>query len=329
MVKDQPLISVIVPVYNVEKYLTKCLDSILSQTYKNLEIILIDDGSTDKSGQMIDSYSKKYKNIKALHKRNGGLSSARNTGIKHAKGEWLVFIDSDDYIKNNFVARLFELASSNDADIATCSFESFSDDNSMLKKSPIWPTQALTGIEAVNDMLKNKRPAYVCLSMFRAELFKTNHIEFPVGQEYEDMAPRIKLLYYAKKVAFTNDKLYFYLIRKSSITGKKFSVSRYQDFLKALNSIKEFLENSKSAIKIKFLDYFEFYSLVTLLNYLAKERKPNVGTKKYWRKIRGQLKTLYSRVEFPSVKNKLLYRVLLLLSANRTLYSIIYRRAKK
>ena len=281
---NSPLVSVIVPVYNVEKYLEKCLDSITRQTYENLEIILVDDGSTDDSGRMIDEYKKgtKDKRIRIIHKKNGGLSSARNAGLELMKGEWVVFVDSDDYISRDFVETLYNLAIKNNAEIATCSFESFSDDGSILKKSPSWPNGAMSGTEAINDMFANKRPAYIWLSMFRAELFVKNDILFPEGREFEDIATRVKLLYFAKKVAFSNKRLYSYLIRGGSITGKKFSKTRYDDFLAALNDVETFLYGIQNEMLLKYLDYFKFYSLFTLLNYLARERATTDSTKKYW-----------------------------------------------
>ena len=328
---NSPLVSVIVPVYNVEKYLEKCLDSITRQTYENLEIILVDDGSTDDSGRMIDEYKKgtKDKRIRIIHKKNGGLSSARNAGLELMKGEWVVFVDSDDYISRDFVETLYNLAIKNNAEIATCSFESFSDDGSILKKSPSWPNGVMSGTEAINDMFANKRPAYICLSMFRAELFVKNDILFPEGREFEDIATRVKLLYFAKKVAFSNKRLYSYLIRGGSITGKKFSKTRYDDFLMALNDVEDFLRGAHNKMLLKYLDYFNFYSLFTLLNYLAKEQTITENTKKYWGDIRGRLKRIYKVTVFPSIKARILYRVALLLSANRKLYSLLYRKGKE
>ena len=218
-----PLISVIVPIFNVKEYLKKCVDSILAQSYKNTEIILVDDGSTDKSGEIADVYERKNKKIKTIHKQHGGLSSARNAGIEAASGEWIAFVDSDDYIDECFLERLYSLTQKNNADIATCSFEAFTDDNSILKKSPVWPTEVMTGEKAIICSFKNKLPAYICLSLFSAKLFANSNMRFPEGKEFEDIAIRVRLLSQAKKVAFTNEKLYYYLMRGDAITGKEFS----------------------------------------------------------------------------------------------------------
>lgn len=109
MIDDKILISVVVPIYNVEKYLNKCVDSLLNQDYSNLEIILVDDGSTDSSGKIVDEYKEKNKNIKVIHKENGGLSSARNAGLKEAIGQYIIFIDSDDWIDTKMISTLFNL----------------------------------------------------------------------------------------------------------------------------------------------------------------------------------------------------------------------------
>ena len=131
------LISVIVPIYNVEKYLERCVESIINQTYKNLEIILVDDGSPDNCPQMCDDYAKKDSRIKVVHKKNGGLSDARNAGMKVATGEYVSFIDSDDYISLDFYETLLETIVDNDSDIVECSvvkfyengkFDEYSDD---------------------------------------------------------------------------------------------------------------------------------------------------------------------------------------------------------
>ncbi|MBR3269967.1 glycosyltransferase [Candidatus Saccharibacteria bacterium] len=326
--KKAPLVSIIVPIYNVRDYLDVCVKSLLNQTYKNLEIILIDDGSTDGSEKIVDKYDKKYRNIKAIHKKNGGLSSARNVGVDNASGEWLLFIDSDDYIRTDCVERVLELAKAADIDIVTYSFEPFSNDGSRLKKSPNWPEGVLSGVDAVNDMLRNKRPAYICMSMFRATLFKKNKIRFPEGREFEDIITRIRLLYYARKVVFSNEKLYYYLIRKESITGDNISESRCQDFLRAVDEVKAFLLDTDKQNGFVFLDYFEFHSLVTLLNYLARDRKTFGNSKGYWCQIRGKLRKKYFTTKFPTIKNKFVYGGALIVSSNMKLYSKLYRGVK-
>ena len=125
MDKEQPLISVIVPVYNVEKYLKKCVNSITSQTYENLEILLVDDGSTDSSGQICNEFEKNDARIKVIHKKNGGLSDARNAGLDRAKGQYYAFIDSDDYIQDNTIEIMLNAVKKNKSEIAICNMIRF------------------------------------------------------------------------------------------------------------------------------------------------------------------------------------------------------------
>ena len=133
MEKEEELISVIVPVYNVEKYLEKCIDSIINQTYQNLEIILVDDGSTDGSGKICDEYSRKDNRIKVIHKENGGLSDARNIGIKNANGGLIGFIDSDDYITENMFEVLQKDLRKYNADISSCDIQNVNEAGECLK----------------------------------------------------------------------------------------------------------------------------------------------------------------------------------------------------
>ena len=133
----EDLISVIVPVYNVENYLRECLDSIVAQTYRNIEVILVDDGSKDSSGKICDEYADKDNRIKVIHKENGGVSAARNTGLDIAKGEWISYVDSDDYIESTMIETLICLAKKNDVELAMCSFKDISECENVTQENDI------------------------------------------------------------------------------------------------------------------------------------------------------------------------------------------------
>ncbi|HFD6724085.1 TPA: glycosyltransferase family 2 protein, partial [Enterococcus faecium] len=126
-------VSVIVPIYNVEKYLRKCVDSLLSQTLKEIEIVLVDDGSPDASGEIADEYQKKYSNVKTIHRENGGLGPARNTGIENATGEYVAFLDSDDWVESDMYEKLYLVASKENADIVVSGHCDFANDKAMVK----------------------------------------------------------------------------------------------------------------------------------------------------------------------------------------------------
>lgn len=318
------LISVIVPIYNVSKYLRRCLDSIASQTYENLEIILINDGSTDDSGKIAEEYAKKDKRARVIHQKNGGLSSARNAGLKIAHGEFVVFVDSDDYIDPGCIENLHDTAQKSDADIATCRFESFSEDNLRLKRSPVSPKLVMAGRESAADLLTRSRPAYIWTSIFRRSLFTDNNIEFPDGRTYEDLATRFRLEFFAKKVAYTNQRLYHYLMRRSSITGTKFSESRFNDILFAVKSIKDF-NTKQEVVSPRFVNYYELKTLMFILNSLAREDLLDKSLNKYWKDTVSRLRASYRQVEFPSIHSRFVYTALLMVAHSRVLYGLLYR----
>ena len=149
--KKQDLISIVVPIYNVEKYLEKCINSIIIQTYKNIEIILVNDGSTDSSGKICDIYLKKDKRIKVIHKKNGGLSDARNVGIENAKGKYIAFIDSDDFIDSDFIEILYNLIIEYNADVSCCKCNVIYKKNK--KQQVEEKINIFTNYEAINEML--------------------------------------------------------------------------------------------------------------------------------------------------------------------------------
>ena len=156
------LVSIIIPVYNTGKYLEECMKSVLSQTYKEIEIILIDDGSTDQSPQICDQYQKEYERVKVIHQPNQGLSAARNRGIEQANGKYLMFVDSDDYFFVFMVETLYFLLSENNADMSMCSFEYVTDrgENSIVYSNPV-KNELLSKIEILNKLLEDKSWYYV------------------------------------------------------------------------------------------------------------------------------------------------------------------------
>lgn len=214
-------ISVIVPVYNVEKYLNRCVDSILMQTYRNMEIILVDDGATDSSGVICDEYAQKDSRIRVIHKENGGLSDARNAGIEAAKGQYFCFIDSDDYIDPEMLEVLYHLITDNEADISVCGIRDCFDSGKCFQSSEN-KQFVILGKEALRYILEGKYLyGSICNKLICRELCQDHR--FVKGKTYEDAFFIPELFLRAKKVAATTKSYYNYWHRSDSITTKPFS----------------------------------------------------------------------------------------------------------
>ncbi len=213
-----PLISVIVPVYNVEKYLDRCLKSIAEQTYKNLEIILVNDGSPDNSGKICDEWAKKDPRIKVFHKDNGGAGDTRNYGVEKATGEYIAFVDSDDVIADNYFEFLYDNLVKYDADISCCDFFEFRENESPEFKSAEISERVISGYDACKKMLESEVTIVLvspCCKICKSEIIKSN--PFPTGHACEDEATSCKYYYYSKKVVMSNAKLYAYYQHPSSV----------------------------------------------------------------------------------------------------------------
>ena len=213
------MISVIVPVYNVEKYLERCVKSIAAQTYKDLEILLIDDGSTDKSGEMCDAFQQTDSRIKAFHKQNGGLSDARNYGIEHSAGEFISFVDSDDYIDEKMLETLHRLITENDADLAVCSAMDVFEGKEVTQVKEIKEFN-LNKVESYKYMLRGDGIPSACNKLYKRQT--VGDVRFPVGKLYEDGFFTPQILKNVEKTAVTSKPMYYYFRRADSITTKPF-----------------------------------------------------------------------------------------------------------
>lgn len=235
-------ISIIVPIYNVEKYLNKCVDSLLNQTYKNLEIILVDDGSPDNCFKICEDYSKN-ENIVVIHKENGGLSDARNYGLKEASGKYVMFIDSDDFVENDMVEYLYKILKDNNADVSICNYNLFYEDNSLNNKIgvEIESDLILNKYEALNLLLEDKIiQSFAWNKLYKRTLF--DGITYPKGKIMEDVGTTYKLFTKAEKIVVGKEPKYNYLQRSGSILHHKkakyyidyfdLSYKRYKDLIK-------------------------------------------------------------------------------------------------
>lgn len=226
------LVSVVVPIYNVESYLKECVDSILFQTYKNIEVILVDDESPDSCGKMCDDYEKMDTRIKVVHKKNGGLSDARNAGMKVATGDLITFVDSDDYISKDFIEILFEAMLENKSDIAIANMKRTSKRDEK-NTSTAWKTSNFKSEDALISMLYGiPFGTSACGKLFKRNLFKG--VEFPYGKFSEDLFTIYKTILKSKSVTYVDFDGYFYYYRdEGSIV-----VSGYKEkHLEALDAV--------------------------------------------------------------------------------------------
>lgn len=229
LVENNELVSIIVPIYNMEKFLRKCIESIVMQTYKNLEILLIDDGSTDSSVQICDEWKIRDNRVIVVHKSNGGLSDARNVGLDIAKGTFYAFIDSDDYITSDMIEIMLNSVKNNSCDIAVCNMIRVLENGiSAPFYCPVDKETLLPGMERYQTLCQPS----VCNKLFRAELFE--NIRFPKAKYYEDTFIYHELVYRANSIVLTGSNSYWYLSREDSIVGRPQYTILYFDFVEAV-----------------------------------------------------------------------------------------------
>ena len=237
-----PMISVIVPIYNVEKYLARCVDSIVNQTYKNLEIILVDDGSPDRCPQMCDDYAEKDSRIKVVHKKNGGLSDARNAGMAVATGEYISFIDSDDYVSDDFFECLLDAMNKENSDIAECSVVKLYEDNRFDEFSDDLSVKTYDTQDAMSALIaENPFHQHVWNKLYKTELVK--NIPYAVGKLNEDEFWTYQVFGRANKVSKLNKTMYYYFQRNSSIMGVGYNIRRL-DALEGKANRQKYIENN-------------------------------------------------------------------------------------
>jgi glycosyltransferase involved in cell wall biosynthesis len=239
-------ISVVVPVYNVENYLQRCIDSIIAQSYKNLEIIIVNDGSTDKSGEICDNYKKQDIRIKVIHKENGGLSSARNVGIEASTGEYIAFVDSDDWIVGDIYEHCINIFETEQCDVVD--FKVVFDDGGInqYNSSDSYNTRIIDEREVLHDYLfrgqTEKAPFSACRKLYKLRLFDT--VRFPDGKINEDIATNYRVLTNCKKMVISN-KIGYHYFQNSVSTTRNGLMKRDFDLLYACEELQVLTQNAK------------------------------------------------------------------------------------
>lgn len=256
------LISIIIPVYKVEEYLEKCIESVLKQTYTNLQIILVDDGSPDNCGKICDEYAKKDSRIEVIHKVNGGLSDARNVGIAKAKGKYIGFVDSDDYIKEDMYEILINLIKEYDADVSICNLYDVIDGKEYIRNNENG-IQEYSRLEILKEVLLDENiQSYAWNKLYKKELF--DEIKYPIGKKYEDIGTTFYVFEKCNKIVVTSKPEYYYLKRSDSLVNNvtESTVLDYTDII-----IQRYLYTQKNIEELrKYNNYYLAKTLITAHN---------------------------------------------------------------
>lgn len=254
--RNYPLITIVVPIYRVEKYLDRCVKSLINQTYTKIEILLVDDGSPDGCPMLCEEWGKRDTRIKVLHKENGGLSDARNHGILHAKGEYVSFVDSDDYVSADYIKYLYDLIEKTGADTSCCVLKSVTSSDEKFVQIEKEHLRVLTGKEACADLYNGNYAQMVvsCGKLYRTSIVRKNM--YPKGRLHEDEATTYKFLYESKMVVASNYAFYAYFQNEKSITHTR-SEKNEQDITVSYNErVAYFRERREWSLYAKTVNFY-------------------------------------------------------------------------
>ena len=335
------MISIIVPVYNVERYLARCIDSILAQTYTNFELILVDDGSSDHCGILCDEYARKDIRVKVLHKENGGVSSARNAGLDIAQGDYIGFVDSDDWIEKDMYQILIKLSKQYDADVVECGFYTIKDDTQHSStQNDFWNRYAVkeedkkTTIEdcqiemgdplfALKRLQDSRSSCFVWNKLYKKILFCG--LKFSHGKTHEDRIIMPKILLRSKKYLYAGISKYYYFFREDSTIRLQYKYSSIKnlDSLEAQETVFRFLQNNIKDQSI--LDKTEYGYFGELLHHygmnMNKQFDPD---QRYRKKISEKFLENYHGFMKNSLMTKKNKIWMLLIKLNRNVFELIY-----
>ncbi len=325
------LISIIIPCYNIEKYISKTLESVFNQTYQNFEIILVDDGSKDNTGKLLDDYSKKDKRIKVIHKVNEGVSQARNIGIENAVGEYIYFLDGDDLIENNLLERANEVFENNEIEIFSFGFNMIYENGKIKRKysSEKYNNQVMKSKEFLSLFFTKKIGQHMCSFIVKRELIQ-NKIFFTKGLERgEDLEFQIKMLLGNNSVYYDKVSFFKYVSRNGSVVQSRVKLNIF-NFLEVLEKFRKNIEDEKLK---KDLEYF----FITYYFYTLKEMALKGYTEEVYQQARQILKKyeyILKTLKFEFSKNYIKMKVLIILYKIHTKFLMlilkqIIRKVKK
>ncbi|MGQ7337013.1 glycosyltransferase family 2 protein [Streptococcus suis] len=317
------LVSIIVPIYNVEKFLPRCIESICNQSYENLEILLINDGSTDGSEQICVDFMARDPRIRYFLKENGGLSDARNYGIERAQGKYLSFIDSDDFVESDFILQLYDALVQQNASVAIAGFSKVDENGTILKKELLENEElVLTGREVCKKLHSEKGQVFVVAwnKLYKKELF--SNVQYAKGKIHEDEYIAYQLFYDLDRIAVVNDSLYYYVERQESITRTQMTDLRFECLIEYQLLRIDFF-NSKNDSELMTLNQQAF--LLFVIQFLEQNRSGFVTPEKKAR-LRGLYTKIYKELMNQNSKVHFLHRLFYLLGyLNLDLAVLLYR----
>ena len=314
-------VSVIVPIYNVEKYLKCCVDSIINQTYKNLEIILVDDGSTDNSPKICDEYKNIDDRIVVIHKKNGGVSSARNDGIKKAKGIYISFVDSDDWIDENYISDLYNSSLNNNTDIVCCGYKRVYENKSEIININRF-NEIIDNTELVNNILNVQTGFGFChMKLIKKELIGNVHFseKLVVGED----ALFIIQISNKATASFVNKPLYNYRFNHESVV-RKYDPNYPNKYLVSMQEMNEYVDNkyeNDETIKNNFYNYVAYHILLIAVNYCFHPKNEKKGIKSLKQILNNELFTI--SIKKSNYKNMSLSRKVCLFAIKHNLYMLV------
>lgn len=321
--KNNEKISIIVPIYNIEEYVSRCIDSILKQTYSNLDIVLVDDGSTDNCSNICDEYAKKDNRIRVFHKENGGLSDARNFGIKYAKGKYISFIDGDDFVAEDFIYTLYQNLIKYNADISVCGYSIYN--NGIINKFEKNNQDYIIELKpkyAIKYMLDNNFAFRHCTwnKLYKIELFK--NISFPYKRIYEDVGTTYKLICKSKKVVYDSSSKYYYVKNYNSITNTHIFDKKELDRIEMSNQMCDYcVKKYNKDISLKhLLEKFRSCQYIYCLDIMIRNNKYDKSYVNITKKILK--KNILSIIKKGSIKE--IFQCIILI-INFNLYKTIFK----
>lgn len=320
--RDTPLISVIVPIYKVEKYLEKCVKSIGSQTYKNIEIILVDDGSPDNCGKLADNLAKTDSRIKVIHKVNGGLSSARNAGIDVAQGDYIGFVDSDDTIEPFMYEKLFSLLQKENTKLSVCAVNYVYEDGKVLRKKGLGQNVTFDFCQAIIEMNSHRYFDMGAWSkLYHRSLFED--IRFPVGKLSEDYYIMYKIFDKAQRISYLDIPCYNYLQRKNSITrGDKIN----HDHEYAAYEQMRYLDEKYPDMKVVGHTAYASAALTVYDFYLKNKVKCAKEKMNHFQEVIKENKEYIDKADYLTKSKKVQF---ILFSKSPTLYNVVFKTYRK